>query len=126
MLHGELLITHGHGDAGFGLEFAEGFAKGKGAFLLTVYHKNIAYIAVARFHVGDQFIAVGVAREGVVSRYLRFNLVFFAKNIDWRIAIGNARAECVLCAIADKEHEVVRVLNIVLQMMPNAATFTHS
>ena len=126
MLDCEFLVTDGHGDAGFGLEFTEGFAKGEGAFFFTVDDKNIADIASATLHVGHQFIAIRVAGEGVVPCDLRFDFIFFAKDIHRRIAIGNARAECVLCAIADEEHEVFWVLDVVFQMMPDAAAFAHS
>ena len=67
-----------------------------------------------------------MAGKGVVPFHLRLNLIRFTENIDGRIAFDDARTQCVICTVANEQDEVVRVFDVILEMMADAAAFAHA
>ena len=67
-----------------------------------------------------------MAGKGVVPFHLRLNLIRLTENIDGRIAFDDARTQCVIRTVANEQDEVVRVFDVILEMMADAAAFAHA
>ena len=78
------------------------------------------------FDVILQFIFVRMAGIGVERNDFRADVVRFAENVHGIFARDNLIAQRAFGAIADEENQIIRVAEIVFQMMPDASAFAHA
>src|SRR2546425_7305495 len=69
---------------------------------------------------------VGMTGEGVERGDARADRMGFAEDVDRVLAGKNLRAQRVFGAVADEQNEIGHVADMVFQMMPDAAGFTHA
>src|SRR5581483_68582 len=120
------LLIFRRNDVGVGLHAAQGFNVGEHLRFFAVNAENFFDVAGNFFDVSLQFIFVRMAGIGVQRKDFGFDLMRFAENVHGIDAGGNFRAERAGRAIADEQNEIVRVADVVGQMMPHATGLAHA
>jgi len=99
---------------------------GEALGFLAVDAEHAADVAGESLDVLFQFIFVRVAGIGVEGNDFGADIMRFAEDVDGRLALGDLVAERAFRAITDEQDEILRVADVVLQMVPDAPGFAHA
>lgn len=120
------LLVFRHDDLRLRHHRTQGFGVGEALRLFAVDADDLFDVAGKFFDVALQFIFVRVAGIGVERNDFRANTVRFAENVHGRFARDDLIAERAFRAVADEQHQILRVAEIVFQVMSDASALAHA
>ena len=116
----------GEVDLGFGVVALEGFLEDFAAAEFAVDEEDAFFGAFDGVVVGEEFVVVGVAGEGVEGFDFGIDLEFVAEDGDVFVAFAEFPAEGVFGAVADKQDHVFVVGDVVAEVVEDAAGLGHA
>ena len=105
---------------------AEGFLQGMGLLRFTVDEEDSFFFPSHFVEVIQQLTPIGVTAEGVENLDISADFEKVAEDGDLFHAITNVSAQGVLGTVTDKENRVLRVFDVVTEMMEDSSGLTHT
>ena len=108
------------------MPFPKGFGQRIGAFRFSMNQPDFLLGTSGAVEVVEQFTVIGVPRKAVEDLDFGAEFERLTKDVYLLPVVANFPAEGVFCAIADEEDSVLRILNVVAQVMEDSARLTHA